>query len=384
MANELKLFFDKALVGRIGDSFSAIWPAFPRQRFVSLATSGLDQLELMDRARHICAALAQTLPQDRAVALDLISRSVGPEIPDGEGNGMAPFFYLPHVIFVAQHGREHFSEAMRAQHELTRRFSAEFSIRIFLEEQPERTLKQLTAWTRDKNHHVRRLVSEGTRPRLPWAPRLRAIQANPAPVLPLLEALKDDPSEYVRRSVANNLNDIAKDHPDITLSICEHWMKDATAQRQALVTHALRSLIKAGHPRAMAILGYGGGDGISVTGTVEPARVHIGESTRVTLHLKNTLKQRRRVVVDLAVHFVKAAGHAAPKVFKGRNLELGPGEEATFSKSISLRVHTTRKPNAGRHEVDALVAGRAHRVGQFDVLPQKKPQKARSKGARKK
>ena len=136
---------------------------------------------------------------------------------------MDVFIYLPHVFFVAKFGVGHFEASMRAQYELTQRFTAEYSIRGFLERYPERTLARLREWAGDANAHVRRLVSEGTRPRLPWAPRLRAFQDDPQPVLELLELLKDDPELYVRRSVANNLNDIGKDNPTALIDTCRHW-----------------------------------------------------------------------------------------------------------------------------------------------------------------
>ena len=175
------------------------------------ATRGLEALELMDRGRHVMRAMRTHLPQDPAEAIGILERSLGPPLDGTEGHGMAPFRYLPHVLFVATHGLRCFEASMRAQHALTQRFTAEFSVRPFLEAEPARTLARLTAWTRDPSPHVRRLVSEGTRPRLPWAGRLRAFQRDPTPTLALLERLKDDPHPYVRRSVANHLNDIGKD-----------------------------------------------------------------------------------------------------------------------------------------------------------------------------
>ena len=151
--------------------------------------------------------------QDYPHAVDVLLASASQPHEHRASGGMAAFLYMPHLFFVAQHGLDHFEDSMRAQHALTQRFTAEYSIRAFLEKHPERTLARLREWTRDPSPHVRRLVSEGTRPRLPWAPRLRAFQKDPRPVLELLELLKDDPELYVRRSVANNLNDIGKDHP---------------------------------------------------------------------------------------------------------------------------------------------------------------------------
>ena len=223
MAEPLKNSFGPDVPERIAGMIGAVAPYFDRGRFLALALDGFDDLELTPRARQIADALAATLPVDREAALGIIVDSLGPEIEEAELTGMASFLYLPHVFFFAEHGVEHFETAMTAQHELTRRFTAEFSIRAYLERYPKETLARLALWARDSNVHVRRLVSEGTRPRLPWAGRLRAFQEDPTPVIELLDMLKDDPEEYVRRSVANNLNDISKDHPSIAAEVARRW-----------------------------------------------------------------------------------------------------------------------------------------------------------------
>jgi 3-methyladenine DNA glycosylase AlkC len=171
------------------------------------------------------------------------------------------FFYLPHVRFVAEYGldaehnggRDPFEVSMRAQYELTRRFSAEFSMRAFLVRRQERTLKCLLDWTHDRDPHVRRLCSEGSRPRLPWAQRIPAFIEDPALTAPILERLKDDADLYVRRSVANHLADIAKDHPVFAFDRCERWLKGASAERRWLIRHALRHPAKKGVARALSI-----------------------------------------------------------------------------------------------------------------------------------
>ena len=195
---------------------------------------------------------------------------------------METLFYLPFVFFVADHGLECFETSMRAQYELTKRFTAEFSIRAFIERYPNETLKRLAEWAHDPNMHVRRLVSEGTRPRLPWASRLRGFQEDPSPVLELLEVLKDDPEEYVRRSVANNLNDISKDHPELVVEVTRRWWLDASEDRRRLVRHALRTLVKAGNTEALAVLGYDAISAIEVRAvTCTPDVIEIGEKLHI-------------------------------------------------------------------------------------------------------
>jgi 3-methyladenine DNA glycosylase AlkC len=369
MAPQLKHFFDAGRARRLADELHAAWPDFPRARFVAEASAGLDELELMDRAGHFARAMRATLPAEFEAAVDVLLGAVGPALGHVDGAGMEPFHYLPHLRFVADHGLDHFEASMRAQHTLTQRMSAEFSIRAFLERHPERTLARLSEWASDPNHHVRRLVSEGTRPRLPWASRLKRFQQDPTPTLALLERLKDDPELYVRRSVANHLNDIGKDHPALLLQVAERWMVDATPERAWIVTHALRSAVKKGDPRALAIRGFAGGDAVSVRSSVSPSKIRLGETFQVQVALTNDGDAPLRAVVDLIVHFVKANGAAKPKVFKGRDLELEPGERTTVTKSVSTADLSTRTHYPGEHAVDVQINGRATRVGSVWVEP---------------
>lgn len=371
MAEPLKTFFSRALVRRIAASIVEVHPRFDGAAFVRDASNGLDDLELLARGRHIATALHTHLPRRFVDAVGVLVRSLGPAHASDEleGAGMAPFFYLPHTMFIAEHGLDDFEVSMDAQHAITQRFTCEFSIRPFLEHHPQATLAVLRRWAVDPSPHVRRLVSEGTRPRLPWAPRVRWIEAHPERVLPLLEVLKDDPASAVRRSVANHLNDLSKTSPAIVHEIAGRWLRGAPAERRALVRHALRSAVKRGDRRALALLGFGGAPRVEVTNVAfSPKRVRIGEKTRVTFTLVAKAARPQALAVDLGVHFVKARGRTSPKVFKVGVVTLGPRETATFAKTISLAVHTTRKPNPGRHTVDALVNGERFEIGAFVVL----------------
>ncbi len=371
MAEALKTFFSPDLVRRLAAAVARAHPSFPAAAFVKQACAGLGALELLGRGRHIAAALRRHLPAAYPDAVEVLLRSLGPEHASDElvGAGMAPFFYLPHVIFVAEHGLEHFELSMRAQYELTKRFSAEGSIRPYLARHPERTLAVLREWTGDPNPHVRRLVSEGTRLRLPWAMRVPWLDENPERVLALLELLKDDPTTLVRRSVANNLNDLGKVRPDLLHATCAAWLAGASDDRRALVEHALRSAVKRGDANVLRLFGYGGKPSVVVEDVCfEPARVAVGGRVTVRFTLRSTARAAQDLLVDLAVHFVKARGHAAPKVFKGKRVTLPPRGRLAFETSVSLAVHTTRKPRPGTHAVDVLINGRARRAGSFEVV----------------
>lgn len=370
MAEALKSFFSPALVQRIAASFTAVHPKFPASAFVRDATRGLDRLELLARGHHITAAMAKHLPARYPDAVDVIVRSLGPvhDTDELEGVGMGPFFYLPHVFFVATHGLDHFELSMRAQHALTQRFTCEWSIRPFLERFPEATLATLDVWSRDPSPHVRRLVSEGTRPLLPWATRVGWLMREPKRVLPLLERLKDDPASVVRRSVANHLNDLSKAQPGLVCDVAERWLDGATDARRALVKHALRTCVKRGDARALALLGFGGVPSADVTNVVfTPKRVPIGGSVRVSFDVVSTARRPQSLAVDLVVAFVKARGQASEKVFKVGTATLAARETASFAKRVSVAVHTTRTPYPGRHEAFAAINGERRKLGAFVV-----------------
>jgi 3-methyladenine DNA glycosylase AlkC len=365
MASQLKDQFGESAPRAIAAMIRAVHANFPHDEFITDVRAGYGPLSLTQRGAHVAAALKKHLPPEYPHAVRILVESASQPHGHRASGGMAAFLYMPHLFFIARHGLDHFEESMRAQHALTQRFTAEFSIRAYLEKHPARTLALLREWTCDPSEHVRRLVSEGTRPRLPWAPRLRAFQKDPRPVLELLELLKDDPSLYVRRSVANNLNDIGKDHPALLVATAKRWLKNATAERRWIVNHALRSAIKRADAGALGALGYGGKADVSVRQPqITPARARIGGSVNISFVLVNKLAKRQRVMADLVVHFVKARGTGA-KTFKLKAVDLPPHGRVTLGKKITLKQLTTRKHYAGLHRVEALLNGQRMKLGQF-------------------
>ncbi|HEU4544562.1 MAG TPA: DNA alkylation repair protein [Jiangellaceae bacterium] len=356
MATPLKNGFDADIPRRIAAMIEAVHPPFPSVDFIAYSLDGYEDLELTPRARRIADALALHLPSEPADAITILVASLGPKVERLQG--MEPFIYLPHVFYVAEHGLDCFEESLAAQYELTQRFTAEFSIRAFLDRYPDKTLARLKEWATDPSMHVRRLVSEGTRPRLPWAPRLRRFQDDPEPVIELLELLKDDPEEYVRRSVANNLNDIAKDHPDLVVEVCQRWFRAASEERRRMVTHGLRTLVKQGNPGALDVLGFGHDSRITVEKlAVTPDLARTGEKVVIEARVRNDTAHTSSVLVDFRVYFVKANGSRTARVFKGSSFQLAPGEDHTLRKTVSLAQHTTRTHYPGRHRVEALLNG---------------------------
>ena len=245
----------------LAQNISYVYPEFNAQEFKTIAIDNLEPLGINDRGLHIARALRKYLPKKYKNAINIILDSLTPPNTETEGLGLAVLFYHPHSYFIAEYGLDEkynegedpFEISMKVQYELTKRSTSEFSIRPFLNQYQERTLSRIKEWVFDPDPHVRRLCSEGTRPRLPWAPRILAFINDPSPVLPILEALKNDEILYVRRSVANHLGDIAKDHPEIVFGICERWLIDATKDVKWVIRHALRHPAKKQNIMALQI-----------------------------------------------------------------------------------------------------------------------------------
>jgi len=350
-------------------------PDFDARRFRRLASQGLDTLEFKARARHVCSALEATLPADFAANCDAIEAALAPvrgdealsELYDRD-DGLAGWVVWPLSEYVARRGLDSPKRALAALHAMTQRFSAEWALRPFIEHHPGLTFATLNRWTRDPSEHVRRLVSEGSRPRLPWGLQLRALIADPSPTLPLLERLQDDPSEYVRRSVANHLNDIAKDHPDRVADWLEQHLPDAPAPRRALLRHASRTLIKRGDRRVLEAWGLGRPFAGEVALKLSPRRIALGDAVTLALTLRSRARRAQTLVIDYAVHHVKAHGGTAPKVFKGWNVTLAPGETRALEKRHAVKPITTRTYYAGRHAVDVRINGTVCAEGEFTLV----------------
>jgi 3-methyladenine DNA glycosylase AlkC len=347
-------------VSRIAASLARVIQDFPEDRFRKKAMDGIGELELKDRVRHLVRVLNDFLPQDFAETAGILVRLKDNWIegdPDDRLRGLAAW---PVIDYVGEYGLSYPDHALAALRELTPFFSAEFAIRPFIIEHPDTAFRYLHEWTADGDERVRRLVSEGSRPRLPWGQQLPEIIADPSATLELLEKLKDDPSEYVRRSVANHLNDISKDHPDTVVGVCRRWQDGASPERLWIIRHATRTLVKAGHPAVFGLLGYTDDPLLDLESLeLVSADIAMGDTLEFAVGLKSSADKHQKVVVDYAIHHVKANGKTSPKVFKFSKLEIGPGETARLVKRHSIRPITTRKYYPGEHSVEILVNGKS-------------------------
>ncbi|WP_244256378.1 DNA alkylation repair protein [Burkholderia gladioli] len=336
--------------------------SFDTRRFLAVALDGLDELSLMARVRRASLAIeagAQALPGGYDTVLTLLAEAA-PHLGGG-------FLSLVAPDYVGQFGRHDFDRSMAALAFFTRFGSSEFAVREFLRDDPRRALATLRDWSRHEDQAVRRLASEGSRPRLPWSFRLREIEADPALAAPILDNLRADPSDYVRRSVANHLNDVTKLHPDWVLERAAAWGVDDAGTRW-IVRHALRTLVKRGDARALALLGASGAARIeAVPFAVTPARIELGETVTLAAELVSTAPDAQRLVVDYRIGYVKKNGSTAHKVFKLRELTLAPGQRIDIVRSQRIRDFTTRTHYAGRHGVELIVNGAVVAQAHFDL-----------------
>lgn len=345
----------------IAKALQRAYPAFPVKRFLAGLGSELEARELKARMALLAERIQLALPNDPPTLFPILCHALARD--DDDTVGLKSFAVWPLTEIVAQRGLDHFPASMEALREMTIRFTAEFAIRPFLRNDLPRTLAQLKAWTAHPNEHVRRLTSEGSRPLLPWGERLPAIQKNPSLTLPILEALMDDPSEYVRRSVANHLNDHAKAHPDFVIDTLSRWLKStpqgkAPASRVRLARHASRTLLKDGHPGALRLHGYAAAKDLELLSLkITPRQITLGGALQYQLRLQNHSRRPAQVLFDYAIHHLKANGRHSPKVFKGRTRTLAPGEIWEVSGSHPLRPVTTRRYHPGQHYFEPRING---------------------------
>ena len=364
----LKDYLDEQLVAQLAQRITVVQPGFASEDFVAETASQLQNRELKARFDWIADQLRAYLPADYPSALTILLRSL-----DNEDGRFAPLELselrlMPIPTFVYRHGLDHPAASLAAMPIITRQASCEGAIRPFIRRYPRATLAKLRQWAKHENEHVRRLVSEGTRPRLPWWAPLREFMADPAPVLALLECLKDDPALYVRRSVANNLNDISKDNPQLVLERLTAWSNGASPERQWLIRHALRTLVKRGDQSALALLGYAPAEVELRDLTLQPAVLPFGQELAFSFVLRNCGRAAQKLMVDFIMHFRKANGSTAPKVFKLKKLSLPAGEEVCIHKKMAIRPISTRRYYAGRQRLEIQVNGSCLGDADFELV----------------
>lgn len=351
----LKNLFDQKLLERIAKAIRPHFSGFDQKSFIGLMAE-LKPLEMKPRVRFIRDELQKMLPQDFLKTLNILVKSAN----QGRLGG---FDLWPYMEFIQTYGLQYPNESLEALKKLTPLFTAEWAIRPFIKENEKMTMAFLLKCTADTNVHIRRWACEGSRPRLPWGERLQNFVKNPRPTLPILESLKFDDQLYVRKSVANHLNDIAKDHPDFVIQVLQRWKKQAGQKHQKkmawIIRHSLRTLIKQGHAGALSLIGVSTGVKIKVSKILlQKSKVKLGEKIYFEFNIISAANQSQKLVVDYLIHFVKSNNETSAKVFKLKTFELASKDQVTIKKSHSLKKITTREYYSGRHLLEIQVNGR--------------------------
>ncbi|PTQ90950.1 DNA alkylation repair protein [Agitococcus lubricus] len=354
MAELLKYRLDHAAIVQIADTLSQILPHFAHQVFITQAVCGLEPLALKERVIHLIGILAHHLPTD-FVKTAAILQQVPNHWPTTQVQGDYGFAAWPLIDYVSHYGLAHPQVALATLKRLTPLFTAEFAIRPFLQHHFELSYAHIQQWVNDPHPHVRRLASEGLRPRLPWGQQVSHLLSEPERIIAVLTHLKDDDSEYVRRSVANNLNDISKMYPDVVVQLCQTWWQDAPEARQRLIKHASRGLVKAGYPAMLAVLGYQQVLACQdICFQLNQHQVTLGQTLNFTLRF--TMTRAQPLVIDYVLQLPRANNRLGQKVFKWKTALFGVGEH-NLSQDYVFKPLTTRRYYAGEHRFCVMVNG---------------------------
>ncbi|MDR3589934.1 MAG: DNA alkylation repair protein [Negativicutes bacterium] len=355
MPELLKNIYNSEFLHRFSEKVQAAYPAFDKEDFMAAVLDHLwDELALMARMRWITEMLGKYLPKRYEDALAVLFAI------DEDCVGF-PYLFFPDFVATCGRAEEHWALSMTALERFTVRSSSEFAVRPFLLQDPLRMIEQMEEWARHPNEHVRRLASEGCRPRLPWGQSLPVFKRDPAPVLRVLELLKADPSLYVRKSVANNLNDIAKDHPAIVLETARRW-KGVNPYTDWIVRQGCRTLLRKAEPEAMALFGYDEGTDATPLAAdaslaVEPSAVPIGGNCELCYELWIREGEPVHVRVEYGIHFVKAGGRTTQKKFLLTDKTVPGGTKISGRRTHSWAELTTRRHYPGEHRIVLLVNG---------------------------
>jgi 3-methyladenine DNA glycosylase AlkC len=363
--NAFKLWINRGVLVKLAAEIGAVFPDFDQKRLIALSPK-LDPLELKQRVRLIRDRLREQLPQDYLTALKILVEST-------QSRKLSGFALWPYTEFIQTYGLDHPNQSLAALCEVTELFTGEFAVRPYLKSETSSTLAFLSKCTKSKNTHVRRWASEGSRPRLPWGERLDVFIKNPYLTLPILENLKYDDELYVRKSVANHLNDITKDHPALVVKILKRWTNEARDEQidkiRWIAHRSLRSLIKQGDARALAVIGVSTNAQIKVTDfSIGKKKFKVGDRIEIEFALHSLATKRQRIVVDYIVHFMKSNGAMAPKVFKLKTLELAPRAILKIEKRHHLKLISTRRFYPGAHAIEIQVNGIVVGRTEFSLL----------------
>ncbi|HEU4469975.1 MAG TPA: DNA alkylation repair protein [Flavisolibacter sp.] len=361
----LKERYSPAFYEHLSKALEKTVPGFRKKAFTkAIFSAGWNDKELMDRMKHTSRVLHEFLPAGYPEAVRIIRNTISELQQQGTGGA---FEYIFFADYIEAFGIDHLSLSLDAMEFITQFISCEFAIRPFILKYGQPVLDRMKTWCGHESHHVRRLASEGCRPRLPWAMALPALKKDPAPILPILEALKQDTSEYVRRSVANNLNDISKDNPEVLIQIIRQW-RGLGKETDQLIKHACRTLLKKGDEEVLHYFGLKEHSHVALSRfRITTPRIRIGEDLQFQILVANQHTTPQTIRLEYGLYYLRGKGQLTRKVFKMGERIWAPGEQCLIEKKQSFRLITTRRFYPGKHELSIIVNGQEKARGRFVV-----------------
>jgi len=363
----LKNIFSPTFISSVADSLKEVYPTLSDKKFIrAVFNEDWDNKELKQRIRHLSNVVHQFLSGDFTKDSDvLISWVHLLNQKYGEKQSLEYIFLADYIEIYGQHD---FTCSLNAIEEITQFTSCEFAIRPFIIKSPDKVMKQMLKWSQHKNQNIRRLASEGCRPRLPWGIAIQVFKKDPFLIIPILENLKNDSSLYVRKSIANNLNDIAKDNPNIVIDLIQRW-KGHSVHTDWILKHGARSLLKKANVKVLALFGID----FKVKCSVVEFKLHkktikLGHELTFSCILKNDSKKNMRFRIEFAIYYVKSSGKQSRKLFKINEKAYHKDALITFTKNISFSDLTTRKHYEGLHKIAIVVNGNEVCEHEFTIV----------------
>lgn len=366
MSTLLKDLYSQSFYHQLSIPLKTTIPGFDKKSFLNkIFIPAFEAYELKERMAHTAHVLHHFLPKDYPKAAPLLTELIEAIKKEGPAASSIEYLFLPEYIYL--YGLDHYKESVLAMEQVTQFISCEFAVRHFIVRYEAKMIPQMLKWSTHTSRHVRRLATEGCRPRLPWAMALPTLKKDPTPILPILENLKQDSCEVVRRSVANNLNDISKDNPDIAITIAKKW-KNQSPETNAIIKHGLRSLLKAGHPEVLKYYQLKT-DNLTIDRfIVKNKKVKIGDHLEFEACITNNGKKKATVRLEYAIHYLRNNGSLSKKVFKISEREMAAGEKWEITRRQSFKLITTRVFYKGKQKVSMIINGSESNAVSFELL----------------
>ncbi|WP_456312674.1 DNA alkylation repair protein [Pseudomonas shirazensis] len=362
----IKDIYSVAFYEKFGQAVADVHPSFDKQKFIEAIYDGnFAQKEWKERMKHTTIVFHQFIPENFPATVVFIDKIIENLKKNKFTEGNLAFIFFADYIEI--YGIDDFKTSAKAFVSITQFISCEFAVRPFILKYKEKMIDEMIKWSLHDNHHVRRLASEGSRPRLPWAMAIPFLKKDPSSILPILENLKNDPSEYVRRSVANNLNDIAKDNPQIILEIANKW-KGQNKETDAIIKHGCRTLLKQGHPEILSHYGLESTNIELSNFEIKTPVVKIEDYLQFQFHLNNKNKEAKTIRLEYAVHYKKSKGHLAKKVFKISEKVYQPNQLSKVERKQSFKLITTRVFHTGIHQLSIIINGTESEILEFELI----------------